>query len=247
VATVEEIADELYRLPPSQFIAARDRQVEQARERGDAAAARQIGGLRKPTVTAWLVNRLALERGDYVAQLMELGEALHDAQRQLDGATLRTLSARRRELLDVLLGQVRRLAADHPVGPAALSEVADTLSAALADDEVARTVRAGRLLKTVSYAGFGQDPSAVLPPTTRVDRDRVAAATAEAERTERALAEAVAAEQAASAELARVRDEMERLRTRLTTAQDQAREATKARKQAEREAAAAQHRRATAG
>lgn len=243
--TVEEIADELYRLPPQQFIAARDRHAEAARERGDAGVARQISGLRKPTVNAWLVNRLALERGDYVAQLMELGEALHDAQRQLDGATLRTLSARRRELLDVLLGQVRQLAADHPVSPAALTEVADTLSAALADDGVAGTVRAGRLLKTVSYAGFGQDPSAVLPATTRVDRDRVAAAAAEAERAARTLAEAIEAEQVATAELARLRDEMEQLRTRFTEAQDVAREATKARKQAER--TAAQHRRATAG
>jgi hypothetical protein len=247
VPTVEEIADELYRLPPQQFIAARDRHAEQAREQGDAAAARQISGLRKPTVTAWLVNLLALERGDYVAQLMELGEALHEAQRQLDGATLRTLSARRRELLDVLLGQVRRLAAGHSLGPTALTEVAETLGATLADDEVARTVRAGRLLKTVSYAGFGQDPAAVLPPTTRVERDRQAAAQADAERAERTLADAVEAEQAATAELARLRDEMARLRDRLTQAQDAAREATKARKGAEREAAAAQHRAGTAG
>ena len=49
---------ELYQADPEEFMARRAELVAQAREAGEAAAAKQIGALRKPTRSAWVVNRL---------------------------------------------------------------------------------------------------------------------------------------------------------------------------------------------
>ena len=54
--------DELYWVKPQDFTAVRSRLAEAARDRGDAAAAKQISASRKPTTAAWVVNRVALSR-----------------------------------------------------------------------------------------------------------------------------------------------------------------------------------------
>ncbi|WP_431922829.1 hypothetical protein [Micromonospora wenchangensis] len=157
-----ELARQLYRTPPDRFVAARDAAVADARRAGDPAAARRIAGWKRPTVAAWLVNLLALDRPELVADLGPLAEALRTAQRDLKGPRLRELSARRRELVAALVTEVRRIVADLPDAPPAarlpLAEVEATLHAALADTAVAGQVRTGRLLKAVHHSGFGEVP-----------------------------------------------------------------------------------------
>ncbi|MGC5661305.1 hypothetical protein ACN261_13025 [Micromonospora sp. WMMD723] len=157
-----ELARQLYRTPPDRFVAARDAAVVEARRAGDPGTARRIAGWKRPTVAAWLVNLLALDRPDLVADLGPLAEALRTAQRDLKGPRLRELSAQRRELVAALVTEVRRIAADLPDAPPAarlpLAEVEATLHAALADTAVAEQVRAGRLLKAVHHSGFGEVP-----------------------------------------------------------------------------------------
>jgi hypothetical protein len=152
----------LYALPPDRFIAARDEAVAQARAAGDREGAARLAKLRRPTVAAWLVNLLALHRQEQVGELLDLAPALRDAQHRLRGDELRALSNRRREAIARLVGQVRGLAVE--AGRAAretlpLAEVEATLAAALADEEVADAVRAGRLTKATEYAGFGEVPA----------------------------------------------------------------------------------------
>lgn len=153
---------QLYRTPPDRFVAARDAAVAEARRAGDAATARQLARCRRPTVAAWLVNLLALDRPELVADLGPLAEALRTAQRDLKGPRLRELSAQRRGLVAALVAEVRRIAADVPDGPPVarlpLAEVEATLHAALADTEVAGQVRSGRLLRAVHHSGFGEVP-----------------------------------------------------------------------------------------
>lgn len=157
-----ELARQLYRTPPDRFVAARDAAVADARRAGDPATARRIAGWKRPTVAAWLVNLLALDRPGLVADLGPLAEALRTAQRDLKGPRLRELSARRRELVAALVTEVRRIVADLPDAPPAarlpLAEVEATLHAALADTAVAEQVRTGRLLKAVHHSGFGEVP-----------------------------------------------------------------------------------------
>ena len=146
---------DLYALPPDRFIAARDEAVAQARSAGDREAAARLAKLRRPTVAAWLVNLLALHRPEQVGELLDLAAAMREAQHGLRGEELRHLSTRRRETIAGLVGQVHGLAveAGRPARETLpLAEVEATLTAALADEEVAAAVRAGRLTKATGYA-----------------------------------------------------------------------------------------------
>lgn len=157
-----DLVEELYRTPPDRFVAARDAAVAQARQAGDPRTAREIARLRRPTVAAWLVNLLALDRPELVADLVQLADALRTAQRELRGPRLRELSAQRRAVVGALVAEVRRLAADVEGAPSSgklpLAEVEATLNAALSDVQVAEQVRSGRLLRATHYAGFGEVP-----------------------------------------------------------------------------------------
>ena len=53
-----EAVAELYASGPDEFINRRDELAALARSAGRAAQAKQIAGLRKPTRSAWIINRL---------------------------------------------------------------------------------------------------------------------------------------------------------------------------------------------
>lgn len=154
-----QVADELYGLTPAEFIPARDESARRARAAGDADLARAIMKFRRPTVSAWLVNRLAREGGDRLDQLLELGESLREAQRTLAGDRLRELSGQRRELVGAIVQDAKRLAANsgQALSAQAEREVAATLEAALADPDAARAVRSGQLTRPLSHVGLGDE------------------------------------------------------------------------------------------
>ena len=54
-----EVVDQLYGGPPDEFIARRDARAKELRKGGDRAAADAVKKLRKPSVSAAAVNRLA--------------------------------------------------------------------------------------------------------------------------------------------------------------------------------------------
>lgn len=152
----------MYEAPPDGFVAARTEAVAQAREAGDKDAAKRLAALRKPTVAAWVVNLLALRRPEMIDELVELATALRNAQRGLKGGELRELTAQRRKIVTALVNAARKLAvAEDPQMSGAklpLSEVEATLTAALAEPEIAEQVRTGRLIRAAAYAGFGEVP-----------------------------------------------------------------------------------------
>lgn len=148
------IADELYAVPPAEFIAARDARVRA--EAGDKELAARIKTLRRPAPAAWVTNLLVRERRDDVEQLLELGAALRDAQAALDRAEITRLAKERRAVGLALARVGGQLAADagHRVAPAVLDAVAATLDAGLADAEAADAIRTGRLLRPLETIGF---------------------------------------------------------------------------------------------
>jgi len=156
---LDEIVRELYVLPPTNFVAARNELVRQARAAGSRDVAERLQGLRRPTRSAWLVNLLAR---DPVAmqRLSALGRELRDAQTGLAGAELRSLAEQRRQLIADLLHRAQVHAAESGVRvtPAVLSEVEATLQAALVDLAGALTIRNGRLVRPLSHSGFGPRP-----------------------------------------------------------------------------------------
>ena len=148
-------ATELYGADPQEFTDRRKELAAAARAAGDTAAAKQISALRKPTRAAWVVNQLARADPGAPARLAALATALRDAEQAKDGPRLRELSATRGPLIDELIGHA--LAAAGVADPSAglREEVEATLTAALADPDVAADFAAGTLTRAAQWAGFG--------------------------------------------------------------------------------------------
>lgn len=165
---LEQAADQLYALPPEQFTAARNELARQAAA-GDRALAAQIRDLRRPSLSAWAVNLLVRNRREQLQRLLDLGAELREAQHRLVGEALRELSAQRHKLVSALSREAGQLAkqAGHPLSEPARREVEGTLEAALADPDVAETVRAGVLAAAVSYAGLGSVSMTATPSRTQ--------------------------------------------------------------------------------
>ena len=170
MSELDEIVDDLYSGPPAEFISRRDAAVKAARADKDRELAAAIGELRKPTVSAWLVNLLVRDDAALAGQIVALGEGLRDAEKSLDGPALRELSKQRRQLVRSLVARARKLAqpTGQKIGDAVVQELDATLTAALADPAVAREVVSGRLTAAREYAGFGSadssDSAAPAPP-----------------------------------------------------------------------------------
>ncbi|NDU74690.1 hypothetical protein GWI34_18965 [Actinomadura sp. DSM 109109] len=147
-------ADELYAVPPAEFVETRKRLAREAREAGDAALAKRIGALRRPTLSAWAVNLLARSAADELAGLLDVGEKLRAAWGE--GRGLGDLERRRGELVGSLVRTAGELAeaAGGGLREQAVREVEDTLQAATVDAGVAEEVRAGRLSQPRSHSGF---------------------------------------------------------------------------------------------
>jgi hypothetical protein len=148
-----EAEAELYEADPDGFTARRAELAAGARDAGEPAAAKQIAALRKPTRSAWVVNRLVRADPEVRSRLDALAADLRTAA---DGTRIRELSAARSGLVDELTRTALRVA-ELSAPPAALrEEVTATLDAAIADPEVAAGL--GTLVRAAHYAGFGLAP-----------------------------------------------------------------------------------------
>jgi hypothetical protein len=153
----KDVIRELYSVPPDQFLAKRAELADTARRNGDGSGATAIGKLRKPTVSAWIVNAKVHDDPSILDDLADLGDRMRAAQDALDAATLRELTSERRKLLDKLTTEAFRLA-DRKDPPAALrDEVNGSFDAAIVDEDIA--ARLGRLQRAEQSYGFGFLPT----------------------------------------------------------------------------------------
>ncbi|QFY10793.1 hypothetical protein GBF35_33040 [Nonomuraea phyllanthi] len=164
---LDEVAGRLYALPPSEFTAARQAEARSAKDAGDVRLAREIAKLRKPTVSAWAVNRIAREHPDELDELLDVGERLRAAWQEQDADALAELVRLRGEVT----GKVGRLARQEgDLSPAAAAEVDRTLESAIVDAAAAGQVRAGCLVKPLDYSGFAPAPATRERPAGREPR-----------------------------------------------------------------------------
>ncbi|MCK0518871.1 hypothetical protein [Williamsia sp. DF01-3] len=255
---IDEVADELYGLDPAEFVEARKARVTQARKEGDRELATAIGKMRKPTLVAWVVNNFAREEPEQVEELLELGEALRDAQRHLSGDDLRALTTQRQRVIRAMARRAGELAATRgqQVSETAAREVGQSLHAALADPEIADLVRAGRLVTAASYSGMGPAGMTVVggrskpptsgrkPDTTKLKADAQTEVDA-AERAELEAREAVGTAQADAQEaadrVAELDSRIEDLRSQLAQAEQERQFAHKSERTAASNVTAAEH------
>jgi hypothetical protein len=235
---VADATAELYQLDPDEFMARRQDLAARARAAGDPAAARRITGLRKPTRSAWVVNRLVRTDPDVPGRLAALAGELRDAERSRQGSRIREVSAARARLVDEL---TRQALSGLPAPTAALrEEVTATLDAAIADPEVAGNL--GTLVRAAHWAGFGLDgipgtgPGTAAPPLVtrkpapaeagaereRRHREKIIEAEREVAETGRALDAATGAEQQLEDTVRRLEAELAQARQQLAEARRQA-------------------------
>ena len=164
-ATLAAAMDDLYVVPPQDFVARRDALVKELRADGATEAAATVKGLARPTAAAYAANLLVREERVQVDQLLALGDELRRAQRQLSGEQLRELTTQRRTVVRSLAARAAALAAEAGVRlPAGgLDKVAATLDAALADPRSAELLLAGRLTTELTYVGLGAPDAAPTP------------------------------------------------------------------------------------
>jgi hypothetical protein len=170
---LDEVADELYAVPPEDFIALRTTRQLEAKDDGDRALAKQIAALPKPSAAAWACNLLVRARREDIEGLVELGGLLREAQESLAGDELKALNRQRSQLLSALTRQASALAREHghPVSSAAAGQVEETLRAAMTDPNAGEALLSGRLTSPMSYSGMGTlvgrpDLRLVRPPKT---------------------------------------------------------------------------------
>ncbi len=150
--------DELYAADPEAFMDRRTELVKQAKAAtapDGAAAAKKIAALRKPTRSAYAINRLARDDPAAVGRLLDLGERWRAAEQSVDATQIRELTRQRRRLVDELARAAFAAAGDINPSSAVRDEVVATLTAVLSDEAVAADVERGVLVKPARWEGFG--------------------------------------------------------------------------------------------
>lgn len=150
-----EIADDLYALPLADFTPARDALVKEHKADKDLAAA--VKALRKASLAAWVVNLLVRRDPDQVDQVLAVGEALREAQDNLDATQLREYTKQRRQLTASVTTAARRMAREEGVKTtqSVADQVEATLTAAMLEADAARAVRSGLLVTSLAATGLG--------------------------------------------------------------------------------------------
>ena len=156
---LDDVAQELYALPPERFTEMRNTRAKEIAAAGDRELAGEVRRLPKPTVAAWLANMLVRTHAATVEQLVALGSEHRDAQGRGRAEDMRRVAERRRELIRQLVGSASRSAVDagHSMGSHVQRQLEETLEAAVADDESAAMLRTGRLSSPMVFIGFGRD------------------------------------------------------------------------------------------
>lgn len=150
-----EIADDLYALPLADFTPARDALVKE--HKADKQLAAGIKALRKSSLAAWVVNLLVRRDPDQVDQVLAVGEALRDAQENLDATQLREFTKQRRQLTASVTTAARRMAREEGVKTteSVADQVEATLTAAMLEPDAAKAVRSGLLVTSLAATGLG--------------------------------------------------------------------------------------------
>lgn len=146
----------LYGLVPADFTAARNTCAKEAVSTGDRSLAAQIRQLPKPSASAWSLNLFAHDHPERVDEFAVLGGKLRSAQQNADRRQLDELMQQRKTIIREASKTIQAAATGSGVrvSPSALTEVEQSLQAALADDTAQAAVFSGRLVRAVQSDGL---------------------------------------------------------------------------------------------
>jgi hypothetical protein len=176
--------DALFKLPLGEFTSARNALAARLKKAGQETEAAALKALRKPSVSAWVVNQLYWRHGDLFERLLEAGARLRQAQAtQQPGNLARELVHARQEAVAALRDVAADIVQESGSGAARdlIRRIAASLEALSAYGSLPDAPSAGRLTDDLEPPGF--ELLAELPPvhaaksTTRVAPSRAGSMT----------------------------------------------------------------------
>ncbi len=165
-ADVTEVEDRLYGADLDEFVKERAAAVKELRSEGRRDDAAVVAKLAKPSVAAWIVNRVAHDEPGLVNDLLDAGARVRDVQLGAGSATdLRTAAEEQEAALRAVMRKAEKAAAARGSStPATLEKVRETLRAGALDADLAEQVRRGVLVREQRAVGF---PLGVAVPAER--------------------------------------------------------------------------------
>jgi hypothetical protein len=164
----------LYREPPEEFVAARDALARELREAGEREAAAKVKKLRRPSQSAWLINRVAIDEPERARELADAATDLIAAQQKMldeggDASDLRTAADAERKRVQRMVEAARQVAAHHrkPISAEVIERVGQTLQAIGSDPELRERLVRGRVERDHRAATIGLPDSAALAARPR--------------------------------------------------------------------------------
>ncbi|MCP1414290.1 hypothetical protein [Paenarthrobacter sp. A20] len=153
---LRDAAQELYAVVPRDFTAERTALVRKAKDDGAKELAKEIGSLPKPAAGAWAINMLAVHKPEVIDGVVRFGVSLRNAQEEGDAESFRELGQQRQGQLAAAVHAAKDLAGElgAPLSAAAVTDMEQTLRAAMADAGAAAAVATGRLVRGLSGSGF---------------------------------------------------------------------------------------------
>ena len=154
----ERRVDRLYTLPLEEFTPARNELAKELRSAGDREAAERVKALRKPSRSAWAINRLRSEDGAVLRAALKAGQQLRAAQSgALSGDSAVKLREQARAERSAVAEAADRAAELEPSLTARDRErIRGTLHAGASDDGIRDEIESGRL--TVDHEPVGLGP-----------------------------------------------------------------------------------------
>lgn len=151
--TEQEALDQVFGASLEEFTAVRNDLAKKLAEAGDREGAARIKALKKPTVSAWAINRIARDHPNEMSELMAMHERVGGASGSKE---LRAATDERRKLISKLetLAAKALNAAGHGSSGTTMQKISQSLLAA-ASGEQTEVVQAGRLTRDLDVPGFG--------------------------------------------------------------------------------------------
>ena len=197
-------AQDLYRLPPEEFTAARDALARRLRADGNRARAEEVRRLRRPNIPAWALDQVAQTEPGLIERVLAVGGELREAMETGDGRRLREAERSTRQASEAVVDRAERVLA--AAGASSTDDVrarmSATLRAAILDPEVASRLQSGTLERDVELPGLGTEMA--LAPATRPPVSRPKPTEEDRQQQEREREERRRREQAVRAARARV-------------------------------------------
>ena len=151
-------ASNLYGLDLAEFTSARDALVRKLKAEGRSSEAEVVKKLRRPTQSAWALNRLARTRPGLVNDVLAAGARLRDTMRGRGSQTRPDRGAQpaEREAVDAAVAAACEIltSAGYRAGGDVRWRIGETLRAAAADREAGARPAAGQLETDMTSPGF---------------------------------------------------------------------------------------------